>query len=78
MNGRFVSFGVDRLVDSPGSMEVIAQMAAAQGACALLDVSRGHIDGCILAHDANLIFAETMADMGAQVGVPATTTAIDG
>ena len=58
------------------AMEVIAQMAAAQGATELLDVSRGHIDGCILAHDANLIFAETMADMGAQVGVPTTINAI--
>ena len=58
------------------AMEVIAQMAAAQGASELLDVSRGHIDGCILAHDANLIFAETMADMGAQVGVPTTINAI--
>ena len=58
------------------AMEVIAQMAAAQGASELLDVSRGHIDGCILAHDANLIFAETMADMGAQVGIPTTINAI--
>jgi predicted aconitase/predicted aconitase with swiveling domain len=58
------------------AMEVIAQMAAAQGAFELLDVSRGHIDGCILAHDANLIFAETMADMGAQVGIPTTINAI--
>ena len=58
------------------AMEVIAQMAAAQGATELLDVSRGHIDGCILAHDANLIFAETMADMGAQVGIPTTINAI--
>ena len=58
------------------AMEVIAQMAAAQGATELLDVSRGHIDGCILAHDANLIFAETMANMGAQVGVPTTINAI--
>ena len=58
------------------AMEAIAQMAAAQGATELLDVSRGHIDGCILAHDANLIFAETMADMGAQVGVPTTINAI--
>ena len=58
------------------AMEVIAQMAATQGASELLDVSRGHIDGCILAHDANLIFAETMADMGARVGIPTTINAI--
>ncbi len=58
------------------AMEIICQMAAAQGAEVLLDVSRGHIDGCILAHDANLIFAEAMAEMGAAVQVPTTINAI--
>lgn len=58
------------------AMDVICTMAAAQGATALLEVSRGHIDGCIYAHDANLIFAETMAKMGAQVVVPTTINAI--
>ena len=36
------------------AMEVLCLMAAAQNADKLIDVSRGHIDGCILAHDANL------------------------
>ena len=58
------------------AMEVIVAMAAAQGARRLIDVMRGHIDGCIYAHDANLIFAEKMAGMGAQVAIPTTINAI--
>ena len=58
------------------AMQVITSMAAAQGAKRLIDVTRGHIDGCIYAHDANLIFAETMADMGARVTIPTTINAI--
>lgn len=58
------------------AMEVLCRMGAAQGARRLRDVSRGHIDGCILAHDANLIFAEKLADMGAQVRIPTTINAI--
>lgn len=58
------------------AMEVLCLMAAADGAAGLTDVTRGHIDGCILAHDANLIFAEKMADLGAQVSVPTTINAI--
>ena len=58
------------------AMEVICAMAASQGARSLIDVTRGHIDGCIYAHDANLIFAEAMAEMGAQVAIPTTINAI--
>ncbi|MEO9819838.1 MAG: aconitase family protein [Paracoccaceae bacterium] len=58
------------------AMEVICAMAAAQGAKRLIDVTRGHIDGCIYAHEANLIFATTMADMGATVAIPTTINAI--
>ena len=58
------------------AMEVICLMAAAAGAERLTDVSRGHIDGCILAHDANLLFAEKMSGLGAQVAVPTTINAI--
>ena len=42
----------------------------------MTDVTRGHIDGCILAHDANLIFAERMAELGAKVQIPTTINAI--
>jgi len=58
------------------AMEVLCQMAATNGATALTDVTRGHIDGCILAHSANLIFAEKLADLGAKVAVPTTINAI--
>ncbi|MCU0909325.1 MAG: aconitase X [Rhodobacteraceae bacterium] len=58
------------------AMEVICAMAALQGATALVDVTQGHIDGCILANTANLRFAETMADMGGRVRVPTTMNAI--
>lgn len=58
------------------AMDVLCRMAAADGAEQLLEVTRGHIDGCILAHDANLIFAEKMADLGARVAVPTTINAI--
>ncbi|MDA8585759.1 aconitase X [Rhodobacteraceae bacterium] len=56
--------------------EVLCAMAASQGAKRLIDITRGHIDGCIYAHSANLIFAETMVQMGAKVAIPTTINAI--
>jgi predicted aconitase/predicted aconitase with swiveling domain len=58
------------------AMEVICAMAALQGADQLVDVTRGHIDGCILANDANLRFAEKMQQMGGRVTIPTTINAI--
>ncbi|MCV2866922.1 aconitase family protein [Defluviimonas sp. WL0075] len=58
------------------AMEIICRMAAASGAGGLVDVTRGHIDGCILAHSANLIFAEKMAELGARTSIPTTINAI--
>ena len=58
------------------AMEVICAMAALQGATTLVDVTQGHIDGCILANTANLRFAETMAEMGGRVCIPTTMNAI--
>ena len=58
------------------AMEVICLMAAADDVSRLTPVTRGHIDGCILAHSANLIFAEKMADLGAKVTIPTTINAI--
>ena len=58
------------------AMEVICATALSQGATRLVDVSRGHIDGCIYAHAANLIFAERMVELGAAVGIPTTINAI--
>lgn len=58
------------------AMRVILKMAKLQGATRLIDVTRGHIDGCIYASPANLTFAETMAEMGARVRIPTTMNAI--
>ncbi|NTE37451.1 aconitase X [Agrobacterium tumefaciens] len=58
------------------SMRITVAMAAQQGASALVDVTQGHIDGCIYASPANLTFAEKMAEMGAKVRVPTTMNAI--
>lgn len=58
------------------AMEITCIMAAQQGARALCDVTRGHIDGCIYASPANLRFAEAMRDMGARVRIPTTMNAI--
>lgn len=66
--------------DGPGpvglAMEIILAMAAIQGARNLIDVTQVHIDGCIYASDANRVFAEKMADMGARLLVPTTMNAI--
>lgn len=58
------------------AMETICKMAAIQNAKELIDVTKGHIDGCILAHDANLIFAEKMYQLGAAISIPTTINAI--
>ena len=58
------------------AMRIICAMAAQQGANRLVDITQGHIDGCIYASPANLVFAERMAEMGARVRVPTTMNAI--
>jgi predicted aconitase len=51
-------------------------MAASQEAERLIDVSQGHIDGCIYASPANLTFARKMAELGGRVRIPTTMNAI--
>ncbi|MGL4967203.1 MAG: aconitase X [Inquilinus sp.] len=58
------------------AMRILTAMARQQGATALTDVTRAHIDGCIYAGPANLVFAETMEGLGARVRVPTTMNAI--
>jgi hypothetical protein len=58
------------------AMRILCAMAVNQGAARLIDVTRGHIDGCIYASPANLTFADRMADMGARVRIPTTMNAI--
>jgi len=58
------------------AMRILCAMAAQQGARALTDIVRAHVDGCIYASRAHLTFAEAMAERGARVRVPTTTNAI--
>jgi len=58
------------------AMKILCKMAIAKQAKEFVVVTRVHIDGCILASESNLIFAEKMANMGAKVSVPTTTNAI--
>lgn len=58
------------------AMRVICSMANQQGAKTFVDVTRAHIDGCIYAGAANLLFAERMKELGARVRVPTTMNAI--
>jgi predicted aconitase len=51
---------------------VIVRMAEVQGADTLLDIEGAHIDSSLYMGDATLIFAERLAEMGAQVSVPST------
>ncbi len=58
------------------AMRIVCAMAQNQGARALIDVAKAHIDGCIYASPANLRFAEAMAQAGAKARVPTTMNAI--
>ncbi|MCK0198828.1 aconitase family protein [Ancylobacter sp. 6x-1] len=58
------------------AMRILVAMARQQGAAALTDVTCAHIDGCIYAGPANLVFAEAMEKLGARVRVPTTMNAI--
>jgi hypothetical protein len=58
------------------AMRILVAMARQQGAAALTSVTRAHIDGCIYAGPANLVFAEAMEALGARVHVPTTMNAI--
>lgn len=58
------------------AMRIVCAMAQQQGATALVDVTRAHVDGCIYAGPANLIFAEKMEELAARVRVPTTMNAI--
>lgn len=58
------------------AMEILTDMARASGAPRLIDVTRGHIDGCQYAGPAFLAFAERMAEIGAKVRIPTTMNAI--
>ena len=58
------------------AMRILVAMARQQGARALVNVTRAHVDGCIYAGPANLVFAETMEELGARVRILTTLNAI--
>ncbi|MFD1695751.1 aconitase X [Roseibium aestuarii] len=70
-----------RLAGESGEAAALAQrilrdMALIQGAETLLDITRVHIDGCLLASEALLDVAEVFAGLGARVTVPTTMNSI--
>ena len=58
------------------AMRLVLNMAKLQGADALIDVTRVHIDGCIYTGPASLRFAELLVEWQAKVRVPTTLNAI--
>lgn len=58
------------------AMRILCAMARQQGVSELVDVTRAHVDGCIYAGPANLVFAEKMEALGARVRIPTTMNAI--
>jgi hypothetical protein len=58
------------------AMRILVAMASQQGARVLIDVTRAHVDGCIYAGPANLVFAKKMEELGARVRIPTTMNAI--
>ena len=58
------------------AMAIVVRMAGLYEAKELVDVTKGHIDGCIYIGPGGLSFAERLADRGAQVAIPTTLNAI--
>lgn len=58
------------------AMQIILRMATLQGAKALVDVSRAHIDCCIYTGPSSLRLARQLVDWGAKVRIPTTLNAI--
>jgi predicted aconitase len=54
------------------AMRILIRMAEILGARSLLDIRRAHIDSTIYIGEANLEFAERLAEGGARVAVPTT------
>jgi predicted aconitase len=54
------------------AMSILVRMAEVEGAEAMLDIVGAHIDSTLYQGDATLEFAERLADMGAEVVVPAS------
>lgn len=58
------------------AFRVVLRMAVIQGATELIDVTQGHIDGCVYTGNACLLFAEQLCSWGAKVCVPTTMNSL--
>ena len=58
------------------AIRVVIRSAQLEGAHELIDIDRGHIDGCFYQGPASLQFAERLVELGGQVAVPATMNAL--
>jgi predicted aconitase len=58
------------------AMRLLCRVAPLYGADRLLEVTRAHIDGCILEGEVGPAFATMLADLGGQVRVPTTLNVI--
>jgi len=54
------------------AMRLVVNLARAEGAAELIDVTGAHVDGCLYHGQAGLDFAERLTTLGAQVVVPTT------
>jgi hypothetical protein len=54
------------------AISILVQMAEVYGAAHLIDITAAHIDSTIYVGEANLEFAERLANLGARVAVPST------
>ena len=58
------------------AIRVVIRAAQLEGAHDLIDIDRGHIDGCFYQGPASLLFVERLVELGGRVVVPTTTNAL--
>ena len=58
------------------AIRVVIRAAQLEGAHHLIDIDRGHIDGCFYQGPASLRFAERLVELGGQVAVPTSMNSL--
>jgi cis-L-3-hydroxyproline dehydratase len=58
------------------AIRVVIRAARLEGAHDLIDIDRGHIDGCFYQGPASLRFAERLVELGGQVAVPTSMNSL--
>jgi predicted aconitase len=58
------------------AIRVVIRAAQLEGANDLIDIDRGHIDGCFYQGPASLRFAERLVELGGQVAVPTSMNSL--